>query len=638
MTQIMPSNRLSDFIFLLIGAILFRSGWRLSLFLLFGFSLPITGQTFEEVSGEAGLSHRFRPFNRISGGLVVFDFDNDGDDDVYVPGGRNGDALFQNDGTGHFTEVGEQYGIRDLTSGAVTISVCTGDINNDGYREIFIGTYVNVNNPNERVPNILLQYNQDSARYYNVAEQIGLTDSSYSASAVFFDANKDGWLDLYVTNYIQESGFLRDSNGMVIGFAHDCGPDHFYLNNGDGTFTDASSTWMRAGNEGCGLATVASDTDNDGDQDLLLINDFGQWIEPDALYRNDFPEPVFRSDTSTADFSTRHYGMGIAVGDVNEDLLMDYYITNIGANTFLINQGGNNFIDQAGPYRIKDEFTGFGKFTTGWGTFFADLNNDTYLDLYVANGFVNSGVDEDDFIQPDKVYRGLSDQRFFDASSTSGIVDTLTSRGAVYGDFNMDGLLDILVLTLAVEEAPINLRYYENRTENPGSYIGFRLSSPVDNRDAYGSRILVYAGGRTFLRELSGGGSHGSQHSSLMHFGLGDIPQVDSVFVQWPGGDSGWLYSPEINRIHLLEPDDLISSTVNVIRADQLTVYPNPSHGLLNIEGLSNNQLYTVFDLLGRQMAAGIAMTDKATIDLTGLAPGLYFLRIGGASISFVLY
>lgn len=637
MLQIIFKNLLTYFAISFLRAILVRFRWSLGILLLFYLSVPLCAQNFQEVSNEAGLSHRFRPFNRISGGLAVFDFDNDGDDDVYVPGGRNGDALFQNDGTGHFIEVGEQYGIRDLTSSAVTISVCTGDIDNDGHREIFIGTYVNVNNSNERAPNILLRYNQDSARYYNVAKEVGLLDTSYTASATFFDANKDGWLDLYVTNYIYKSGFLRDSNSVVIGFAHDCGSDKFYINNADGTFSDATNSWLGTGNEGCGLATVASDTDNDGDQDLLLINDFGQWIEPDALYRNDFPQNSLRADGATADFNTRHYGMGIAVGDVNEDLLMDYYITNIGANTFLLNKGGNRFIEQAGPYRIKDEFTGFGNFTSGWGTFFADLNNDTYLDLFVANGFVNSGVDQDDFIQPDKVFRGLADQRFFDASSLSGIVDTLTSRGAVYGDFNMDGLLDILVLTLAVDEAPINLRYYENRTKNSGHYIGFRLSSIVDNRDAYGSRIIVYAGGRAFLRELSSGGSHGSQHSSLLHFGLGEISQVDSVKVQWPSGKIGKLYAPEIDQIHFLQPDDLISATNQENLKNQLKVFPNPTSGLLNLKGLTDMQSFKLYDIFGRQILTGIISASDPSIDLSGIVSGFYILRIQGLSLPFVV-
>lgn len=607
--------------------------------LLLGFLLlavQISAQTFVESSAEVGLSHRFQPSNRISGGLAVFDFDNDGDDDLYVPGGRNGDALFVNDGSGNFTELGEQYGIRQLTDSVVTISVVTGDIDNDGIREIFVGTYTGRDSVTFRAPNLLLKYDPASGTYRDIAHEAGLLDSSYAAGAIFFDANLDGWLDLYVTNYIETSGFLRDSNGVVNGFAHDCGPDHFYLNNGDGTFTDATDL-LGGGNEGCGLAALASDTDNDGDQDLLLINDFGQWIQPDALYRNDFPDNALRNDEATQDFATRHYGMGIAAGDVNGDLLMDYYVTNIGTNAFLVNEGNNRFRRQEGAYRIKDEFTAFGRFTTGWGTFFADLNNDTYLDLFVGNGFVNSGVDVDDVNQSDKVFRGLASERFFDATPESGIIDTLTTRGAVYADLNGDGKLDVLVLTLAFPADPVNVRYYRNTTEDSGHYIAFRLSSAADNRDAYGSKVTLYAGGRAFVRELSAGGSHASQSTSLLHFGLGSIGAVDSVSVRWPSGRVGWLYGPAINQVHDIARGDLISSLGNQPERQPILLYPNPARDMLFVSGVHQQQPYSLLDATGRTLAQGNLLVHSSRISLPDLPPGIYFLRLATGAFRFVV-
>lgn len=596
----------------------------------------LTAQSFVESSEEAGLTHIIRPLTRISTGLAIFDFDNDGDDDVYVVGGQTEDALFRNDGNGNFENVSEEFGIVEATFGITTQSVVTADIDNDGIREIMLGTFVIAGASTDRVPNLLLRLNEATGKYENIAPAAGLIDTMWTTNATFFDADLDGNLDLYVSDYIDEIGFTRDSMNMLSGFDHDCGENRFFFGNGDGTFTP-NDELFGPGNQGCTLAGMATDTDNDGDQDLIVINDFGQWIEPDALYRNDLQDGLFTDDDQTSSFRNMHYGMGIAAGDVNEDLLMDYYITNIGRNAFMLNQGNNVFTRAEASYRITDEFTNFGNFTTGWGTFFADLNNDTYLDLFVANGFVASALDVDDSRQSDKVFRGLPQERFFDATPSSGITDTMTTRGAVYADLDNNGLLDILVVVIGNGPEPDDIRYYRNVTSNAGGYVAFRLSSDEGNRDAFGSKVTVYAGGRAFLREHVCGGSHASQNSSLLHFGLGDITAVDSVSIRWPDGRVGWMYEPEINRVHTIERGDLLSSVQSQWQRPSFSISPNPATNQLMVTGTSYAGPYQVIDLNGRRVAEGELSPFNKLVLLPELTPGMYLLRLGRGTAKFIV-
>lgn len=594
----------------------------------------MSAQPFLEKAAASGLVHDYSDSYLISGGIALFDFDLDGDLDVYACGGRVSDRLFANDGNGLFTDVSEQYGIKALTEAVTTISVTTGDIDNDGVREIYLGTLANSARINFRARNMLLQLDPLTGEYEDRAREAGLRDSLFAAGAQFMDYNRDGLLDLYVLDYLEMPVPVRDSEDNLVGFNHDCGGNRMYLGIGDGNFRDVTNT-TNLNDEGCSLAVVASDTDNDGDQDLLLANDFGRWVEPNALYLNNFPDEPFSNDERTSDMSAEMYGMGIATGDVNGDLLMDYYVTNIGANALFINQGGNQFLRQEGRYRVKDEFTAFGDFTTGWGTFFADLNNDTYLDLYVANGFVSSGVDVDDRVQPDRVYLGTDDERFYDANNETGIRDTTVSRGAVYGDLNGDGLLDMVVLDVKAVEDGTSLLYYENNGTS-SNYINFRLTASQSNRDGYGTRVIAYSGGRAFLRELTAGGSHGSQHGDELHVGLGGNTMVDSVLFNWPDGSKGWLYQPDINRTHTISPEDLVVTAVDSYgQRSRLEIFPNPAFDKLYVRGLGESTLFRVFTLSGQEILKGESEFD-GSISLLGLPAGVYVLQVDTGVTRFV--
>lgn len=512
---------------------------------------PATAQTlFQERAREAGLEFHHHEAYLMGGGAAAFDVDKDGDEDVYVTGGTGPDALFLNDGTGNFTNESIKYGIMQITRNYTTTSVTTGDIDNDGLREIFVGTVGHNNTEGIYLENLLLRLNPSTGKFENIASSAGLKDKSFCMGGHFFDANMDGLLDLYVINYVEESGYVN-SGGQLVGFDHQCGRNRLYINNGGLFFSEWSSVYGLI-NDGCGLAATSSDIDGDGDPDLLIANDFGEWIAPNALFQNNYPIASFTDISRHSGMDARMYGMGIAIGDYDEDLDMDYYITNIGRNHFYENQGNQSFYNIAANLHVEDTYAVDGEtLTTGWGSFFADINNDTYLDLFVANGFVHSSLAIDGIRQQDRLFISNANYEFTEQSQQSGINFDGLSRGAIYADFNQDGKLDILTVTNHIlTPGTVNfLQYYENQSADQ-NWVSFRLEGRAANRDTYGAKVLLYSNWRTFLREVTGGASHASQSSSILHFGLADITEVDSAQVFWPGGQPETIINPGINQVH----------------------------------------------------------------------------------------
>ncbi|MEZ4884308.1 MAG: FG-GAP-like repeat-containing protein [Chitinophagales bacterium] len=505
---------------------------------------------FEERSQEVGLDFIHHELFLMGGGAAAFDADKDGDEDLYVTGGQGADALFLNDGMGNFTNVSVEYGIEALTKNVVTTSVTTGDIDNDGFREIFVGTVRPVGESSGFSKNLLLCFNIAKQKYEDIAVEVGLYNESFCMGGHFFDANLDGLLDLYVSNYVEVPNVVVN-NGQLVAFKHECGRNQLYINSNKRFFSERSSVYGLT-DDACTLAATSADMDGDGDADLILANDFGEWIEPNIMYRNDHPSPTFTNISESSGTNAAMYGMGIALGDYDEDLDVDCYVTNIANNRFFENQGDNLFLNKAPQLSIEDVYSEeSGNYTTGWGTFFADANNDTYLDLFVANGYVRSTLDRDGKKQKDRLFMGNALHQFEDKSDECGVSFEGLSRGAIHADFNGDGKLDILTVTneILFPSGTNFLQYYENQS-NDQNWIAFRLEGQATNRDAFGTKVLLHAGGRTFLQEVSGGSSHASQNSSILHFGLANLTAVEKVEIFWAGETMETVLNPAINQIH----------------------------------------------------------------------------------------
>ncbi|MEQ9297871.1 MAG: FG-GAP-like repeat-containing protein [Cyclobacteriaceae bacterium] len=496
-----------------------------------------------EVADQWGVDHYHRGL--IGGGVAIFDFNNDGFQDMYLTGGRFRDKLYKNNGNGTFLDIASFAGL-DTTIFYNTMSVVTGDINNDGYRDIFVGT--------DQFRHHLLFLNNGDGTYKEISQSAGIDAFEWATGGVFADFNMDGWLDLYIANYVQRQEALVDEEGEVVGFNHSCFPNRLYLNNGDLTFTDATVE-TQTGDIGCGLAVVATDLNNDHRPDLFVANDFGEWVAPNAGLVNDFPETAFTNRSDALDVGKAIYGMGIAKGDYNRDGFMDYYVTNLGSN--ILHTGGPTYVyaDLASQAGVENTFN-TGVFTTGWGTAFVDLNHDGYEDLLVSNGDIPAARfianDQED---PNKLFFNKGDGTFEDLSVDVGFNETTRGRGLAVGDLDNDGDQEVVVAIAAENDDSGRLLIYENQHLSDHNWLKVMLQGTQVNIDAFGTKVFLYDQGELWIKELNGGSSHASQHSSLLHYGLGSVEQLDSVVVIWPGGKQQSIADVNANSVIRITED-----------------------------------------------------------------------------------
>jgi len=517
-------------------------------------------QVFSEVSTMVGVIHHYQNSMLMGGGAAVFDYDNDRFLDLYLTGGEKGDKLYHNNGDGTFTDVSSFAGISSFDS-VWTMGAATGDIDNDGFREIFITTW-------DGYPNIILKNNGDGT-FTDIATAAGITDTALSIAPTFGDVNNDGFTDIYVANYVDQ-----DNSNPQNGFDYTCYANYLYVNNGDETFTDLAATYGVA-DTGCGLATAFTNYDHEADIDLFIANDFGEWVRPNTLFRNDLPGTGFTDVSLSSGMNDSIYGMGIAIGDYDEDGDFDYYVTNLGRNVLRNNNGNGTFTDLTDTAGVTNTFTDSTLFAVGWGTAFFDYDNDSYLDLIVANGHIpaDSAI-ANSTDNPNVLFKNNGNGTFSDVSDAQGFNDTTRGRGLALGDFDNDGDLDIVVGVVNSDSSSLNpTLIYKNLQVTGNNWVSFSMQGTTSNRDGFGAQITVYAGGRSFIREIDGGSSHLSHSSSLAHFGLGSIASIDSVVILWPDSNLDGIGPISVNQFyHVIE-----DSSFYAYSYPQITICSNDS-------------------------------------------------------------
>lgn len=599
---------------------------------------------FSERSLNIGVNHFFLSGEPMGGGVAWFDYNNDGEEDMWITAGANRDVLYKNNGNGTFTEVGGTAGI-SVTDNFVTNGVTTADIDNDGDRDVFVTTSKGFHN--------LLFRNNGDGTFTDITDDAGVKGTkSWSTVATFGDINLDGYLDLYVGNYVNFSVPLIDSATMKpYGFAHDCFPNYLYLNegpsaNGDVTFKRIDAT-AQVADTGCALAVAFTDYDNDRDIDLFLVNDFGEWIVPNRLYQNNPPSQTFAEVSQAAGMDAQMYGMGIAIGDYDQDRDLDYYVTNLGRNGLFENQGNGSFSDVTATAGVEDTYMG-SQLSVGWGTTFADIDNDTDLDLFVTNGYVPAF----EFIATstlnyDRLFLNKGDQTFDEVGNASGVADPSRGRGSACADYDKDGDVDWVVVPVnkVASGDPIEkVLVYRNNLNNTSHWLKVKLQGTINNRDAFGSHIEIVLSDRSWRHEVSGGSSHGSQNSSIAHFGLGTAQTVDSLIVSWPGGKKQILTQVAADQFLTIVEDTSLYTTH--ILADKspllnLKVGPNPFQDEIQVTfSLSATEMVEIdlVNALGEIVSkhvSGILPPGNHHLTIEGkdtsgnpLSPGLYILRV----------
>lgn len=597
----------------------------ISCFIFSLFTQLSTSQHFEQIQDESNLNHVFAQVNFNGGGVAFVDIDKDGDDDVYLVGGDLKDRLFVNDGTGIFSEITESAGI-SITEEYYTTGANYGDIDNDGDEDIYVNTFY-TNSISQFSRNLLFQNNGDNTftEIWGIGDP---KDNSLTLGTTFIDYDLDGDLDIYNVNYVEVIRFTYDEDGAVSGFDHDCFANYLYRNDGNGQFTDVTQS-LGLGDTGCALAVTATDFDSDGDLDLIVGNDFGPFIEPNKIYRNDYNETgKFTEVGSMMGGDQEIFSMGIAIGDYDNDLDLDYYISNLGKNVFL-EMEDNQFIDVAQQAGVENEFSGYNSsLAVSWGNLFADIDNDMDLDLFVSNGYVPAPAFVDNStLDPDRLFINNGDKTFTEVDTSAGIQNNLASRGCAYSDIDMNGSLDIFSVVYNKPGFGLDPTscLFKNSTENSNNWVKIKLEGTTANRSAFGSKIYVYTGSDTQMAELNGGASFCSQNTSYLHFGIGQHQAVDSIKVVWPGSESFQIEkSIQINSVNYIKEG--LSNNLNELDQNDITVSPNPSSGLFGVSESNNVEIdrILIYDLNGKQLKT----TTSRKIDLSNYPSGVYLLKV----------
>jgi hypothetical protein len=523
--------------------------------------LPVHVPQFEDVAQKAGLtvSHISSPDKKyivesMSGGVGLIDCDNDGKLDIITVNGstveryrRGGDpmiTLYHQDPDSKnndlkFTDITKAAG---LTRKGWGMGVAVADYDNDGLQDIYATGY----------GGNALYHNLGNCKFEDVTEKAGVAGGGFSTGAAWADYDRDGRVDLFVARYVHadmdklpefgnDPHFCRFKGVLV-----QCGPwgmpgesDLLFHNKGDGTFEEVSK---KAGVDDphhyYGLGATWGDYDNDGWPDLYVANDAG----PNFLYRNKhdgtFEDAGLLAGVALSGDGMQQGSMGVAWGDYLHEGRLTMLVTNFveQGSTLYRNLGNDSFADVSLRAKIvKPTYP-----LVSWGTSFFDMDNDGWLDIFIASGHVYPQVDNipggAQYRQSLVLFRNHRDGTFEDVSSTLEALPLKSRRGVAFGDINNDGNVDMIVLN--VGEPPSLLL---NHNESPNHRVLFKLVGTKSNKAAIGARVTVKAGSLVQFDEVRGGASYISQNDLRLHFGLASNEKISEVNIRWPNGETETL-------------------------------------------------------------------------------------------------
>ena len=493
----------------------------------------------------------------MGGGCAFFDYDNDGWMDIFILGGRTlegipegaSNRLYKNNRDGTFKDVTKEAGLWDA---GWAVGVCVGDYNNDGNEDLFV-TYYGQNK---------LYRNNGNGTFSDVTEKAGLLHAGirFGAGCTFIDYDRDGLLDLFVSNYVEidlahaPKPSLDVPNCNYEGAPVACGPKglkapqhHLYRNNGDGTFKDVSSESGVAAIRGSyGLTAVCFDADEDGWPDLYVACD-----TTDSLLLLNNRDGTFREDgllrgVAVSPEGMAMAGMGIAIGDYDLDGRLDILKTHfqLQPSGLYHNIGKGEFEDAAFPAGISGE-----RRYVSWGDGIVDLDNDGYPDIFWVTGNVYAEVERTNprfpYKGPRILYRNRGNgtfERILDGSGAD-LNAQYVSRGCAFGDFDNDGDLDIVIMN---QHAPPTL--LRNDCPPGNHWLKVRLEGTKSNRSAIGARVLVRYGGKVQAQAVLSQASYMSANDPRLHFGLGAEKSAD-IEVVWPTGKTEKFASQAADRL-----------------------------------------------------------------------------------------
>ena len=512
------------------------------------------GIHWKHVDGRSGQKYFMET---LGSGAAFFDYDADGDPDLYFVNGAPlpgyiaeeipTNRLYRNNGDGTFTDITQEAQVGDTSYGH---GCAVGDYNNDGQLDLYVTNY----GTNR------LYHNNGDGTFTDVAEAAGVTEPRWSTSCAFADYDRDGDLDLYVVNYIvfdiAENPWCGLKEKDLRAY---CEPDNFpaqsdtlFRNNGDGTFTDVTKSAGIYNTTGKGLGIVWGDYNNDGAPDIYVANDSTE----NLFYRNNadgtFEEIGFMIGVALSEDGAAENGMGTAFGDWNNDGWFDLTVTNYAqqTNTLYHNDADGFFTDATATTKTAQVTYPY----LGWATAFIDYDNNGYQDIFVANGHLHENLaelgQEGTYGQRNLLFRNNRDGTFTESSETLGAGMKLedVSRGATFADYDLDGDIDIVVTN-----SNTSPRLLRNDGGNRQNWLQIRLVPTNRSANAIGARVKITTGELTQTREVRSGDGYLSQRDLTLHFGIGGYEHVDSIVVRWQNGMEQLIKGVAANQVLSLE-------------------------------------------------------------------------------------
>ena len=480
----------------------------------------------------------------MTGGVALFDYDNDGLLDIFFTNGAAipsldktdssfSNRLFHNNGDGTFTDVTDKSGLAGI---GYSMGVAAGDYDNDGYVDLYVTGF----NQNQ------LFHNNGDGTFTDVTAKAGVAGivpgmgKAWAVAAGWFDYNNDGLLDLLVINYL-DYNMKTASLCSVQKLPTYCSPNDFqgtpnilYRNNGDGTFTDVSVSSHIGQYVGKGMGVAFADYDGDGFTDIFVSND----TYPNLLLHNNgdgtFTDQAMDDGVAYNEMGKTVAGMGADFRDMNNDGLPDIFHTAMFGDSFPLykNMGKGQFNDVTGVSGLTAETSSL----TAWGTGAYDFDNDGLKDLFTANSAILDNsleIEHRPFRLPNTIFRNLGDFKFENVSRTAGpgFAVPAAHRGAAFGDLNNDGKVDVVVTVL---NGPPEILM--NRTTNHHHWILLKLVGGRDNRDGLGTKVKITTAHGSQYNEATTTVSYNSSSDKRVHFGLGDDAVIDRIELWWPTG------------------------------------------------------------------------------------------------------